>query len=225
MPLWTSNLILILILEKILHNLHSLKLLNCGYECYLSLLLVLVKSSDELFGPLDSLWTGGELLLHGLDLPGVDHLFTFTETEKNSYLNDNSRLFASLNTIWILIGTPIFACGWAVCTTSFTLLFLKGSISFILYENNLANSWAERRENIFKYLRNGRNCCSINNKVSLRDRKNSKYFKLNWCLCVYVPAFPKAQRCITWAGTEQRTWPCILLDISCLLSVQSPAVK
>lgn len=103
--------------------------------------------------------------------------------------------------------------------------FFKGSIFFILYENNLANSWAERRENIFKYLRNGRNCCSINNKVSLRDRKNSKYFKLNWCLCVYVPAFPKAQRCITWAGTEQRTWPCILLDISCLLSVQSPAVK
>lgn len=48
-------------------------------ECYLSLFLVLVKSSNELCGPLDSVRTGGELLLHGLDLPRVDDLLTFTQ--------------------------------------------------------------------------------------------------------------------------------------------------
>lgn len=49
---------------------------------YLSLFLVLVKSSNELCGPLDSVWTGGELLLHGLDLSRVNDLFAFTQREK-----------------------------------------------------------------------------------------------------------------------------------------------
>lgn len=41
---------------------------------------MLVKSSNELFGPLDPLLAGGELFLHSLDLPWVDNLLTYGET-------------------------------------------------------------------------------------------------------------------------------------------------
>lgn len=43
---------------------------------------MLVKSSNELFGPLDPLLAGGELFLHSLDLPWVDNLLTYTHTKR-----------------------------------------------------------------------------------------------------------------------------------------------
>lgn len=54
------------------------------YYSYFALFLVLLKVGYELFCPLDSLWTGGELLLYSLDLPRVDYLFAFTEKEQNT---------------------------------------------------------------------------------------------------------------------------------------------
>lgn len=54
------------------------------YYAYFSLFLVLLKGRYELFSPVDSLWTGRELLLYNLDLPRVDHLFAFTETEEHT---------------------------------------------------------------------------------------------------------------------------------------------
>lgn len=47
---------------------------------------MLVKSSNELFGPLDPLLAGGELFLHSLDLPWVDNLLTYGETHKLTVL-------------------------------------------------------------------------------------------------------------------------------------------
>lgn len=43
---------------------------------HLSQILMLLECSDQLRGPLDSLWTGGKFLLNGLDLVGVNHLFS-----------------------------------------------------------------------------------------------------------------------------------------------------
>lgn len=54
------------------------------YYSYFALFLVLLKVRYELFCPLDSLWTGGELLLYSLNLPRVDYLFAFTEKEQNT---------------------------------------------------------------------------------------------------------------------------------------------
>lgn len=72
-----------------------------AHYTYSSLFLVLLKGRYELFGPVDSLWTGGKLLLHGLDLPRVDDLFAFTETEPNTHYTPKmvqGRISGHLNT-------------------------------------------------------------------------------------------------------------------------------
>lgn len=61
------------------------------YYSYFSLFLVLLKGRYELFSPLDSRWTGGELLLYSLDLPRVDYLFAFTETVQNTQHIRNAK--------------------------------------------------------------------------------------------------------------------------------------
>lgn len=105
---------------------------------------MLVKSSDELFGPLDPLLTWGELLLYSLDLPWVDNLLTWIQKQTNKYKYNliQSHLHRENN---------IFTCWhWAINNS---LCY------FILGKTGCANNRTELDGKKIKSLRIGWDCC------------------------------------------------------------------